>query len=454
MKILFVFSSIGNLPPYEKVVTELCRNGHQVTILHGPTSKKYLTDHSLRKIQAEVGNRCKASPLLLRKKWRWLLALTRQLLNRTPYLDLRHPSPWLVNRNTGFSKYVQHILDLKPAVMFLRKEKTQGFLRWIENSIPADSRIRESLKQDPPDIVVGSPCIYAHQDEIEYIKAARELNISSVITIFSWDHLLTKGIIQIPPDWLMVWNEILKRDAEVLHRIPASSIFLTGAPHFDIWYQATPSLSYIEFCARTGLNPERKFVSYICSAVRGDETILVREFVNKLAEHPATHDLSVLVRPYPSKVSIWDHFRMENVVVWPKEGTIPDTPDTKDDYFHTMYHAVAVAGVSTTAFLEATVMDKPCITLMTEEYQYEHRMGHFQYLLKYDFLEIARNVYESAAIIEKILVGEDQRADRRREFIMQFARPWGNQYAASHIMAQAIEMVAKGQSLKQFLPQG
>lgn len=454
MNVLFVFASIGNLPAYENVIRELCKRGHRVIIHHGQTTKKYFTDHSLQAIKSEFGELCDDGSLLIRKHWRGLLGFTRQLLNRTPYLSPLHPSPWLINRNTGFAPFTQRILDLKPMVMMLKSKKVQEFIRGVESRIPSDPSIKQWLQQNRPDIVIGSPCIYARQDEMEYLRAANELGIPTIVSIFSWDHLLTKGTLHVLPDWLMVWNQNLADDAVTLHSMPKDRIFLTGAPHFDVWFEKTPTLDYGAFCNRVGLDPDRKYIAYLCSAVRGDESTLVHEFADALSADPETRDLSVLVRPYPSKSDIWDNFEKKNVVIWPKKGSIPNSSSEKDDYYHTIYHSLAVAGISTTAFVESAVIDKPCLVIMTDQYSYEHRMGHFLYLLDADFLEIARDVNDFTSILHRIMQGEDAKAAQRDLFVTQFTRPWGKHLRASQIMAEAIELVAQNGTLNEFSPQG
>jgi hypothetical protein len=108
-----------------------------------------------------------------------------------------------------------------------------------------------------------------------------------------------------------------------------------------------------------------------------------------------------------------------------------------------MFHSVAVAGVSTTAFVEAAIIGRPCIALAVEEYQYEHRMGHFKYLLDADFMELANSPSDFVEISKNLILDQDMRAERRGQFARQFARPKGEKRSASEVMANAIEAVAQ-----------
>jgi hypothetical protein len=447
MKVLFAFASIGNFPAYERVIRQLCDNGHHVTILHGETTKTYFSDNALVAMKSQYGERLNTGPLMLRGRWRRFVGILRKVINRIPYSDPLHPSPWLVDRNTGFGRFARLILATRPFVALLKNGSFKIFIKRLERSVAADTGIKSWLCQSRPDVVIGSPCIYSIQHEVEYLKAASELKIPTAIAIFSWDHLLSKGTIHFLSDWLFVWNKNMARDAVALHSVSANRVFLTGAPHFDEWFERGPALDYPEFCKKIGLSSEKKYVSYMCSAVNRDESRLVAELADALSSDASTEDVSLLVRPYPSKSQIWKDFKKKNVVIWPKTGSIPNSSDEKDDYYHAMFYGVAVAGVSTTAFVEAGIVGRPCIALAVEEYQFEHRMGHFGYLLEADFMELAAGPDEFVEISKNLICGHDIKIKKRERFTKQFVRPQGENRSASEVMANAIQLLAQNGDL-------
>jgi len=145
----------------------------------------------------------------------------------------------------------------------------------------------------------------------------------------------------------------------------------------------------------------------------------------------------IMVRPYPMNASIWKDFKAENVVVWPAEGETTDIAATQQNYFHSMYYSRAVVGVNTTAMIEAAVVDKPCVTILTERYQSTQTgRGHFQHLLKADFLEVAHGFGESAGVMANILAGEDVKAGNRRKFVREFVRPCGLDRSVASLFAR------------------
>jgi len=222
-------------------------------------------------------------------------------------------------------------------------------------------------------------------------------------------------------------------------------LFITGAPPFDFWFEMRPSLDYVSFCSKVGIDPSKRFILYLCSSafIAGDETTFLQDFSRVFWEHPGTSGASVVVRPHPLNASIWNGFKAEDIVVWPEKGEWVDIPGARQDYYNTIFHSAAAVAVNTSAFLEAAILDRPCITIMTEHYRSTQTgVGHFRHLLDADFLEVAHSYSEAASVIAAILAGRDSKKEQRRRFVQQFIRPRGMDTSASEIMARAIEAAA------------
>lgn len=252
------------------------------------------------------------------------------------------------------------------------------------------------------------------------------------------------------PDLLLAWNEIHLQDARQVHGIPSSRIVVTGSPFFDKWFAAERLLQDREsFCRKVGLSPEAPFLLYLGSTsnIATDETWLVQELARALAEHPhpRLRQAGILVRPHPVNAGVYDQLRDERVRVWPRTGALPDSQETISDFYNSMRHAVAAAGINTTGMIDAVVNDLPCLTVMAEQYSATQRRAvHFQYLLNADVLEVTQSPEECVAVLEGLLRGEDTRRAKRREFTRAFARPRGLERPAGEVVAQAILMAARG----------
>jgi hypothetical protein len=176
----------------------------------------------------------------------------------------------------------------------------------------------------------------------------------------------------------------------------------------------------------------------------------VREFAQSLWAHPDCRPVQILLRPHPLNADIWKEFSADNITVYPRGGEWPDSSESKQDYFNTLFYSEAVMGVNTSAFLEAAIVDKPCVTALTAHYRHTQTgRGHFAHLLNGEFLDIAHSLPEAASRIAAVLRGEDARADHRRRFVRDFIRPRGLHRCASEIFARAVEMVAQSMSAAQ-----
>ena len=452
MKVVFVFPHIGMFHHADSVLHQLCQQGHTVRLLFGGMSKAkpLITDRGVQEFLNEYPN-CSSGWLAARQGfWKRVSYYIRQLVNYRVYLNPQHPNPGMrIRYKPHFNHFEWCLLSNRVSEQLLASRAALAFLKGVEKKIPVDGMIAMELLNEQADVVVDMTNLVFNAADIEYQKTACALKIPTVIAIASWDNLTTKGTFHFVPDLVFVWNQGLAAEAVDLHHIPRECIVITGAPTFDYLFAAHPELNRQDFCKQAGIDPELAYVLYLCSSaqVAGDETDFVRDFAENLKNDPATCDTIIMVRPYPMNASIWQNFKTDNVVVWPPQGESPDISSARQNYFHSMFYSRAVVGVNTTAMIEAAVVDKPCVTIMTERYQATQTgRGHFHHLLKADFLEIARDFSESADIIQRILEGEDVKAANRCKFVGEFVRPCGLDRPVAGLFARAVKQAAQHKS--------
>ena len=452
MKVVFIFPHIGFFRHADSIVRQLCREGHKVKLLFGVLSKDKpgITD---RGVQACLNDfpQCSSGWLVERQGfWHKIAFLTRQLANHRIYLNPEHPNPDMRMRSKPhFNRIVWKLISSRVGEGMLASQAAGFLLQQVEKSIAPDGRVALELMNEQPDIVLDMTNLVFNAADIEYQKAACALKIPLGIAIASWDNLTTKGTFHFVPDLVFVWNQGLADEAVELHHIPAERIVIIGAPTFDYLFAAQPTLTCQEFCRQAGIDPQHEYVLYLCSSVQvaGDETGFVRDFAENLKNNPATRDTFIMVRPYPMNAAIWKEFKADNVVVWPPDGETTDILSTQQNYYHSMFYSRAVVGVNTTAMIEAAVVDKPCLTILTERYKATQTgRGHFHHLLKADFLESAYGFSEAAGVIQRILAGEDVKAANRRKFVHEFVRPCGMDKPVANLFARAARQAAQHKS--------
>lgn len=445
---------MGFMRHFSGVVEQLCSDGHEVELLFASGASRNQYDRAL--LNCQVNNNHLTTGWMTRRRgvWRWPLSAARELNSYQWYLRFQNcPSPRL-SRVVMDRQRCQLPLLLRAAVGFgpvqqlLLNDGVAAKIRRIEAIAPPVPEIIGDLKSHPPDVVVASPVILPHSQEVEYVKAAKALGIPAVVAVASWDHPTTKGVFQIIPDLTLVWNDSLAQEVVDLHGVPKERVAVTGAPTFDRWFAMSSSLDREAFCRTAGIEPDRSFFTYLCSSpfIARDEHLLVQEFSAFLQSHPDTSVRSavLLVRPHPINASIWKDFRAENTRVWPSDGGVLDSSEERQDYFHTLYHSAGVIGLNTSAFIEAAIVDKPCCTVISERFRStQQEMKHFQHLINGDFIHIANDFQAAGDFMKDILQGQDPKAQNRSKFVSDFVRPMGIANTASSVMANAVERIAR-----------
>ena len=452
MKIVFVFPHIGFFRHADAVVRQLCQQGHTVKLMFGilNKAKPAVTDRSVQACLDQVAA-CTSGWLVTRQGfWTRILYITRQLINYRLYLNPQHPNPPIrIRWKTHFSNWVWRMVSSRLGEKLLASQAALSFLKRVEKLAPPDGGVALELLNQQADVVVDVTNLVFNAADVEYQKAAVALKIPLVVAIASWDNLTTKGTFHSMPDLVFVWNQGLGNEARQLHQVTPERVVPVGAPTFDYLFHAQPTLNRADFCKQAGLETDRPYVLYLCSSVQisGNETSFVQEFMTSLQNSPQTGNVNVMVRPYPMNTGIWDGISAPNMVVWPRKDEAPDIASYKQNYFHSMYYSSLVVGVNTTAMIEAAIVDRPCVTILTDKYRAtQFGRGHFDYLIKGDFMELANGFDHSAELIAKILGGSDEKAGNRRRFVNYFIRPRGMDRDVATLFAQAVEWVAQGKS--------
>jgi hypothetical protein len=449
----------------ETVVRELDARGHETIMLHGTRldtakakgrlatkkQKMVFMGRGIEVAEGEISSLTtgyRPEPAEARQQ---KLRVGRQVMNRSIYLRKDHPSPERVveGLEKSLPPKVKKFMESRMVRSVLRRPLVLRTWRRIENRGPASDTVSSLIAEIAPDVVLVSPTIWPKNPvEADYIHAARKLGIPTVGYLNSWDNLTSKGTVHVLPDVFIVWNEALATEAEEIHLIPRKIIDVTGAPHLDHFFELEPSSPRAEICRRLGCPDDGPYIVYLCSSrtLIADETHIVTGLADALARELAGGAPTVVVRPHPVNAEPWEGYDHPGTAVYPRLGDQADTPASWQEYFDQLSGASAFVGLNTTAFLEAAVADRPCLTIVSDEFfDQQGRTGHFRHLLAADFLEVCADVGEVAARVAGVLGGADEKAAGRRRFAKEFLRPRGIRTPARSVVADTIEeLVAPG----------
>jgi hypothetical protein len=181
-----------------------------------------------------------------------------------------------------------------------------------------------------------------------------------------------------------------------------------------------------------GSPSEAQFVLRWAAALRGSDDARLR-------------DAAILVRPHPSRKREWDDVdwrSVPNMTLW---GDNPIDAESRADYFDSLHYSAVVAGLNTSAFIEAGIVGRPVLAILPEEF-HANQEGtlHFRYLVDGGLLTVARSLDQHLAQLSSMLAGgQTEVLDRQREFVRSFVRPLGLDVPATAVMADAVEALGE-----------
>ncbi len=346
-------------------------------------------------------------------------------------------------------------LDVIGSLSALNVERILRLLKTLESAIPSSRRLEEWLRGYDPDVVLVSPLVDAASDQVDLVKSAQALNLRTVACVASWDNLTNKGLMRVEPDLVLVWNEVQKAEAVDLHSITPAKVTVTGAQLFDRWFQRQPSRNRAVFCHDVGLANDRPFVLFVGSSgfisESNEEVAFVRTWVRALSESPdpEIRHLAVLVRPHPYNTKAWEAEPLDdfdNVSVWPRRRYNPVDESERETYFESIYYSAAVVGINTSAMLEAAIIGRPVLSILTPEFAAtQEGTLHFHYLRLESggCVRVAASLEDHTRELARVLKRPDTVREETRRFVASFLRPNGLEKPCTPIVTDAIEHLAR-----------
>lgn len=380
-------------------------------------------------------------------KWVGTLFLERVLASNRRYIMVKHQSDYYSDRYRKFLPGFWQRMFNNALGRFVIKSWLFGFiLRFMERVTPPDERIVADIESINPDAVIASPVNRRFlSSDTEYLKAANSLGIPTFLPVMTWDNLTTKGLFTVHPQNLLAWNQAHFAEAIEHHHIDPKTIKIIGAPVFDEWFNyLKPKLSREEFCLQNGLNPQHPIVTYLGSSnnIAKDETWLISDLRKALNDSSDLQikNTQIIVRPHPANYEIYDSIAQKpGIFILPKKGTLPNTESALQFFSDTLNYSLATAGVNTSAMIDAIIVDRPVIAVVTEKYQKtQSEAQHFRQLMDGDVLEMANSTEEFVNVLKKLMDGKDSRAEKRQKFVRDFVRPRGLNVSAGEVVAGEI----------------
>ncbi|MEQ1730934.1 MAG: hypothetical protein ABL982_21405, partial [Vicinamibacterales bacterium] len=455
MKILFSVQNFGFLRNFQSTVSLLAEHGHSIHIVADRADKVGGSQLLAALTAAHPGVTHEIVKSPKRGKWVSVSALVRLTIDYWRYLEPQFAQATQLRARA--EDHVPRVIVLIPRLPGLRSQWARRLLmrlaRAIERVIPPRPDVDTLLERRKPDLLLLTPLLYFGSKQVDYVRAARQRGIPSVLGVGSWDHLTTKGLIHEAPDRVIVWNEMQRDEACELHGIERGHVVVTGSQAYDHWFSRQVSTTRQEFCDRIGLSAAKPYLLYLCSSpfITPHEVPFIRRWITAVrsSEDLDVRSLGLMIRPHPQNAMQWkdvDFGEYGQVAIWPRAGANPIDADARAEYYDSMFHSRAVVGVNTSALIESGIVGRVVLSLVVDEFAgTQEGTLHFQHLKNAGggLLRLASTLDEHITQVSR-LIHDDPNNDQAkiRGFVQAFIRPHGLDVPATPRVVAAIEDAA------------
>lgn len=268
--------------------------------------------------------------------------------------------------------------------------------------------------------------------EAEMIAFTKALGIPSVAVDLNYDNLTSTGKLIRKTDYLAVWNELMKSEAETLHRYPDRRLGIVGCLRFDHYFydEKDPRFpSREDFLRAKSLDPGRRTVVF--AGPTPSNYPPRRDFIFALLELKRRRrldgDPNILVRVHPNDgLETYREFvaipgvRFESAshkVDFDNPGARVEMDENDlTNLTATLKYADVVLNFASTVAIEACIFDRPVINIAFPDYRrIVYQFEYNKYIVDTKAVRLANDPEELAALINLYLARpEIDRAERAK----------------------------------------
>lgn len=296
--------------------------------------------------------------------------------------------------------------------------RSKTIYRWLctveERLSGVSPPIQQFFSRYKPSIVVSTHP--TAMDEYDFLRYARKTGVTSVGIVKSWDVLTTKGYIPVPPDYYLVWNQIMKEEITLLYRVPGDRVWITGIPQFDLYADTASAPPREEFFRKLNLDPAKKTILYATSPPwinREDPEILRQLAMTFGQDRRISAQILARLHPidYPERYSGIACPNLAFQIPGAQAGKNPDARVSDPGFItglrDTLFHSDVVVNTCSTTSLDAVAMDRPVVNIafdLEPKTYYKscrryYDFDHYQPIIKSGATKIAASFEELVSLI-------------------------------------------------------
>ncbi len=355
-----------------------------------------------------------------------------RLLIDTHYLHYKRIE--LLDSNKSLIARTRHFIREMIVSLFADRQIFLNIFRACDSWCSQKNNFQIIFDTYRPDLVFSTDIF--EQMGTQLLREAKLRKIKTVGMVRSWDNCLSKGLLRVKPERILVNNEVIKQELSSIHGVDELCINVVGLPQFDRFVTDDP-ISKEEFFKSNGLDINKRLVMFapggkVLSDTDPDICAMLIE-ARKNGLLPT--DIQFFVRNHPQHPADLELFKNQDGVVIQSPGKVLDptthketelTPHDQDFLRNILAHTDVLIWVATSLCLDALVYDVPQVVLnfdgySTKDYYHSVKRYHDEDHMKKMFVHkpfcIANNTEELIAGVALYL--SDRTIDQKERCIVK-----------------------------------
>lgn len=274
--------------------------------------------------------------------------------------------------------------------------------------------------------------------EAEIIILAKKAKIPTASINFTWNNLTSNGKLIRKTDYLIVWNNIIKKEAKDFHNYSLDDVFVSGSLRFDCYFNKMDGeLKKEEFLKSKNLDPKLKtiFIATMSQNNYPAHAELIEDILKFRDEKKIKENVNIFVRVHPKdSVSFYENIIKKNIKNFHIEiaGTQIKKDDAKGQKIqmdeedivnlkNTLMNIDISINPFSTMSLESMIFDKPVINIgLIEEYKPALYYLHYKPLLDAKAVRVAFDKGQLVNHINSYLENPKLDSENRKKIVNDF----------------------------------
>ena len=162
----------------------------------------------------------------------------------------------------------------------------------LKMRLPVNKSLRRIVSEGNYDGIVF-PSAAFDSVTVDLARLGKSFGVPTLCLIDNWDNLTSKTVFWVKPNFLGVWGQQAKDQAQFIHGFEPENVHLIGTPRFDTYFLArrkSPPESHYPF----------PYILFVGSAMPFDELRALGELEKAMTESAAIpNSLKIVYRPHP-----------------------------------------------------------------------------------------------------------------------------------------------------------